>query len=106
MGLQGNNSLQPQSIVFCTWYGTKKWRALQRATGNDIVKLDYANVHCIQTSFSVLYLVGNLVVFTNFVNKTRNMNENILTTSGRSDETKSFGFIEKLNCTFLHSKTN
>jgi hypothetical protein len=33
------------------------------------------------------------------------MNENILTACGRSDETKSFGLIEKLNCTFLHSKT-
>ncbi len=67
-------------------------------------KLENGYVHCIQTFFTILYVVGNFIVFTDLASEIRDVNENILATIVRCNETKSFSFIEKFYCTFLHCK--
>lgn len=68
--------------------------------------LDHCDIYCVESSFSLLYLVGNFVVFTNAAVKPCYVYKQIVASVFWSDETEAFGFIEKFDCSFVHFRKN
>ena len=64
--------------------------------------LDNLYIHCIQTFTAILHFECYIVVFTDLVDNTANVYENIFATIIWLDETETIGFIKELYCTYLH----
>jgi len=63
--------------------------------------LDIYGIHSFIASFCVEI---NDIAFTDMVNQTRSVYKNFLLGSVINDESKAFGFVEKLNSTCIHYK--
>ncbi len=64
--------------------------------------LDNFHVDGIKPFLAVLNFKRYLIVFTDLVNETGNVNEDVLTAIGRLNESKALCFVKELYCTFLH----
>ena len=64
--------------------------------------LDNLYIHGIQAFLALLHFECHLVVLTDLINQSAYVNEDVGRAVVRLNETKSFGFIEKFYCSFLH----
>lgn len=64
--------------------------------------LDNFYIYCVYAFSAVFNIKFNLVVFFDLVNEASGVNENVLAAAIWYNETKTFCFIIKFNCSLLH----
>ena len=67
-----------------------------------IDNLDNLYIHRVQAFLALRHFKCYLVVLADFINETTYVYEDVGGAVVRLDETKSFGFIKKLYCSFWH----
>ena len=65
-------------------------------------RLDLFHVDCIQTFAAFDNVERDMISFINLINKTCNMNKNLLVRVVHFNETESFGCVEEFNSTCFH----
>jgi hypothetical protein len=60
------------------------------------------DIHCIHSLFTAGFFKFDGVTFTNFVDQSGNVNENVFTRSIVNDEAETLGFVEELDGSFKH----
>lgn len=70
------------------------------------MRLRTLNVNCIHAFFATCGFVRDCVAFANVVDKSGDVNENLLTGGAVDNESKTFGFIEELYGSFVHVLKN
>jgi hypothetical protein len=68
------------------------------------VNLDTLYVNCIQSFFAIFHFERNAVIFTDFVNKTSLVYEDVLVCLVRYDEAETFRHVVEFYFTCLHDK--
>jgi hypothetical protein len=64
--------------------------------------LDTLYVNCIQSFFSIFHFERNTVIFTDFVNKTSLVNEDVLVCIVSHDEAEALRYVVEFYFTCLH----
>lgn len=62
--------------------------------------LKHLNVYGVQALFAILNFISYFVVFLDFINQSGNVDKDVFLTIVRFNESKTFGFIKELYCTF------
>lgn len=72
--------------------------------GYMFVNLDTLYVNCIQSFFAIFHFERNTVIFTDFVNQTSLVNEDVLVCIVSYDEAEALRYVVEFYFTCLHDK--